>query len=340
MIIMNWAALVLAGGEAKRFQTPNQPRQDKALAKTEDKPFLVNIVENLKGTLDAVAVCVDTPQRQTRYKQVLDQYSVEEVEFVLDQTHSPIKGPLLAVTSGLRAVDAEFVLVVPVDMPFLNPQVARFLLDACKGFDMAVPIWPDGTLETLLMSLHRVSCLEITENLAALGRANADGIARGASNLRLVSPLQEIHHLDPALKSFININSQQDLAQPRTRPIQGPITQDVYFNRGNATLEQLRRLRQAQTMLKDSQEGEALNAFGDCACQFEASGHYFWAAVAKEKLAETQLKRQKNSIAKLTYIAAAEDYQKEALLYQTENCTTLAERALTDKQFCEARSLS
>ena len=339
MIVMNRAALVLAGGEAKRFQTPNQPWQDKALAEIESKPFLVHIVESLKGAVDSVAVCVDTLDRQTLYRRILAQYSVGDVEFVLDQTNRPIKGPLLAITSGLQAIDAEFVLVVPADMPFLKLQVVQYLLDACRSFDVAVPMWPDGTLETLLMALNREPCLEIAETLTALGRANADGIARGAGSLRLISPLHEIRRLDPDFRSFININSQQDLAEPKTRPLDGSVTQDVYFNRATLDLGQLRRLRNAQTMLVNDQTGEALNVFANCACGFEACGHYFWAAVAKEKLADAQLKRQKNAIAKLTYRAAAEDYQKEALLYQTENCTALAERALTDKQFCEARDL-
>jgi len=336
---MNRAALVLAGGEAKRFQTPNRPWQDKALAEIEGKPFLIHILEDLKDAVDVVVVCVDTLQRQTRYRQVLAQYSIEDVEFVLDQENRPIKGPLLAITSGLQAVDAKFVLVAPVDMPFLKPQVASFLLDACMDFDMAVPMWPDGTLETLLMALKRESCLEINETLAALGRANADSIARGVSSLRLVSPLQEISRLDPELKSFININSPQDLAEPKTRLIGGPVTQDVHFNRVTLDWEQLRRLKNAQTMLAGNQGEETLNVFADCACRFKACGHYFWAAIAKEKLAEAQLKRGKNAIAKLTYLAAAEDYQKEALLYQAKNCTTLADRAMADKKFCKDRGV-
>ena len=99
-------------------------------------------------------------------------------------------------------------------------------------------------------------------------------------------------------------------------------------------MQQLKRLREAQKMLSADKSLEALSGFGDCACKFEALGFYFWAAVSEEKLAQTQISRGKNFIAKQTYKRAAENYAKEALLYQDNGCTTLAERALADKEFC------
>jgi molybdopterin-guanine dinucleotide biosynthesis protein A len=334
---MKCSVLVLAGGEAKRFQTESSAWKDKALAKIDDKPFLVHIIENLQGAVDKVAVSVNSPERQAQYRQVLEKYSIKDVEFVLDQL-SPIRGPLLAITSGLKAVNAEYTLVVPTDMPFLQPKVANHLLEACRGFDVAVPMWPDGTLETLLMALRRESCLEITETLLALGKANADSILRAAGKLHLISPLQEISLLDPALQSFININTPTELTKPQTRSTQGPVTQTICFDRGLLPVQQLKRLRDSQKMLDVDKSLEALSVFGDCACKFESEGFYFWAAVSEEKLAQTQISRGKNFIAKQTYKRAAENYAKEALLYHDKGCTTLAERALADKEFCNVKA--
>lgn len=335
-----YAVLVLAGGEAKRFQTGNGVWQDKALAQVDGKPFLVNIVKNLQDAFDKITVSISNPEHQTKYKQVLEKYTIKEVEFVLDQKNSAIKGPLLAITSYLQAINADYTLVVPTDMPFLQPKVASYLLDACKGFDVAVPMWPDGTLETLLITLEHKTCLEITETLLALDRANADSIPRAAGKLHLISPLKEISQLDPALQSFININTPQELTKPQTRPTQGPVTQDVCFDRGTLPIQQLKRLREAQKMLTEDKTLEAISIWGDCACKFESLGFFFWAAVSEEKLAQTQITRGKNAIAKQTYKRAAENYAKEALLYQDKGCTTLAERATKDKEFCETKSQS
>ena len=34
-------------------------------------------------------------------------------------------------------------------MPFLQPKVADYLFREAEGFEVAVPMWPNGRLETL-----------------------------------------------------------------------------------------------------------------------------------------------------------------------------------------------
>jgi molybdopterin-guanine dinucleotide biosynthesis protein A len=139
------AALILAGGNAKRFQAADQPWLDKALAKVDSKPLLLHVIENLKGTVDKVVICVNDQQRAAVYRQLLEKHTICDVEFVIDQKDTPIKGPLLAIASGLVAVDADYCLVIPTDMPFLNPKVTDYLFKACVSYDAAAPMWPDGT---------------------------------------------------------------------------------------------------------------------------------------------------------------------------------------------------
>ena len=255
----------------------------------------------------------------------------------LTKKAASVKGPLLAIASGLEAVDAQYCLVVPTDMPFLKPEVADYLFGACKGYEVAVPVWPDGTVETLLMALERESCIEIAQTLITLNRANADTIPRAASKLHLVSPLKEISSLDPELRSFININSQEDLANLKTRSTEGTVREDVCFHRRELPLGQLQQLRNGQKMLSEGKLLEALPVFADCACNFETRKLFFWAAISEEKLGETQLKLSKKNIAKQTYAKAAENYGTEAEAYTANDCKLLAERALADKAFCESK---
>jgi molybdopterin-guanine dinucleotide biosynthesis protein A len=333
----NRAALVLAGGGAKRFQTSKEYWQDKALVEINGKSLLVHVIENIKGTVGEIVVCVNDEQRLTQYKQLLDKQAIENVRFVVDQQGSPVKGPLLAIASGLQTVNAQYCLIVPTDMPFLKTKVADYLLVACKDYNVAVPIWPDGKVETLLMGLERQSCAEIAQTLCALNRANADGIIRGSSKLHLVSPLQQIHSIDTEFRSFVNINSQEDLANLKTRSIEGRVKDDVCFHRENLQVQQLRQLSDGQKLLDNGKFLEALPVFADCACRFEVSKLIFWAAISEEKLGETQLKLSKKTVAKQTYAKAAENYQKEAEAYTANDCTLLAERALADKAFCEEK---
>jgi molybdenum cofactor guanylyltransferase len=328
------AALILSGGNAKRFQASDQPWMDKALAQVDGKPLLVHVIENIKSTVDKIAVCVNDHQRAATYRHLLETHRVIGVEFVVDQENSQVKGPLLAIASGLAAVDTDYCMIIPTDMPFIKPEVADYLFKACVGYDAAVPMWPDGTAETLLMAMDRKNCLEIAETLLALNRANADAIIRAAGAVHLVSPVKEICNLDPQLLSFVNINTQEDLASPKTRSTEGSVRDDVCYERGKIQFAQLRQLREAQKLLAEGRCYEVQNVLATLASCFEANRHYFWAAVSEEKLAEAQLGRGKVAIAKQTYTRAAENYAKEATLYEVKGCTTLAERAQSDRAFC------
>jgi hypothetical protein len=79
------------------------------------------------------------------------------------------------------------------------------------------------------------------------------------------------------------------------------------------------------------------NILATLSFNFEAGKQYFWAAVSEEKLAQTQLGRAKKVIAKQTYQRAAENYAKEATVYEVKGCMALAQRAQSDRAFCLAK---
>ena len=65
------AALILAGGKARRFQTIDAVWRDKALAELDGKPLLIHAIENVQGVVDEVAVCVNDEERKAKYAQIL-----------------------------------------------------------------------------------------------------------------------------------------------------------------------------------------------------------------------------------------------------------------------------
>ncbi len=335
----NRAALILAGGSAKRFQTQNQPWQDKALAEFEGKPLLVHVIKNLQNVADEVAVCVNNQERKAQYSQVLQTYALKNVKIVVDKKDSAISGPVLAIMSGLHAVSATYCLTVPTDMPFLKPEVADYLFNAAEGFDVATPMWPDGTLETLVMALTRRSGVEITDALATLNKPRANCIPRGASNLLLISPMQRIKTLDPELRSFININCREDLTKLETRNTQGTATENRCFNRGKLPILLLRRLQEGQKLLGEKKHLEAQSVFTECMNKFEALHTHFWTGVSAEKLGETYLKgnNQYTKEVKEAYLRAVCSYQAEAEMYGAKGCRLLAERATTDAAWCQSQ---
>ena len=341
------AALILAGGKARRFQTIDKIWQDKALAELAGKPLLIRAIHNAQSVVDEVAVCVNDDERKAKYEQILKIHGLTNVKIVVDEKISHISGPNVAIMSGLKAVEADFCFTLPCDMPFLQPKVAEYMFTQAEGFDVAVPMWPNGRLETLMMVLERASALEITETLCMLKRPRSDDIPRGARKILLVSPVNHIKTLDPELKSFININSKEDLNRLQTRRSHGPVKENVQLNVGLLSISDLRLIREGAKMLHESKVLDAKKIFAFCASNFEVCDSFFWGALAKENLGEALLTlshKQSDSKSaaildfqgKEAYVKAANSYRLEAEFYENNLCLLLADRALADKAWCES----
>ena len=340
------AALILAGGKARRFQSRGETWQDKALAQLSGKPLLIQAIENVEGVVDNIAICVNDQERKEQYAQILKKHEMTNVQIVVDEKNH-ISGPTVAIMSGLKTVRADFCLTLPCDMPFLRPDVADYLFREAEGFEVAVPMWPNGRLETLLMVLERQRGLEITDTLCKLNRPRSDDVTRGASKILLVSPMDKIKTLDPELKSFININSKEDLTKLQTRRAHGSITENVKLNLGILSVSDLRLLRESAKMLQEGKFSDAQNAFALCAGNFEVADSYFWAALSGESQGETFLKlslqqpdseaaSQQDFEGKEAYMRAANNYRREAEIFEENRCWLLAELALADKAWCES----
>ena len=341
------AALILAGGEARRFQTIYKTWQDKALAELSGRPLLIHAIENVQGTVDEIAISVNDEERKAKYEQTIKKYAKTNIRIVVDEKISHISGPNVAILSGLRALDADFCLTLPCDMPFLKPAVADYLFKESEGVDVAVPMWPNGRLETLVMVLQRHSALEIADTLCRLKRPRSDDIPRGASKNLFISPVNHIKTLDPELKSFININSKEDLNRLQTRRAEGTVTENLRINLGVFSVSDLQHLRGGATMLQEERFSEAQSTFADYACNFEFSNAFFWAALSGENQGDALLKLSQNEVeskesverdfeGKEAFLRAANNYRVEAEIYEENRCWLLAERARADKAWCES----
>ena len=341
------AAIILSGGKARRFQSEGANWLDKAFVELKGKPLLIHAIKNFTSIVDEIAVCVNDEQRKEKYRKILDEQSLTNIKIVVDKKISHISGPNLAIFSGLTAVEADYCFTLHCDMPFLQPAVAAYMFKEASGFDVAVPMWPNGRLETLTMVLKRQTALEITETLCRLKRPRSDDIPRGANRLLLVSPVNKVKMIDPELQSFININSKEDLTRLQTRISHGPVKENLPLNLGVASTSDLKLLRDCTKMLQERKLSEAHSTFGSCAGNFEVTHSYFWAAISCENQGEALLKlsQQQSEPAAATkldfegkeaFVRAANNYRVEAEMYLENRCMLLAERACADKAWCES----
>lgn len=344
MLITKRAAIILAGGKGKRFQTTSE-WQDKVLVELEGKPLLVHAIENVQESVDEVVVVVDeNASRTATYNDILNKFHIKKVKIVIDIKVKNLSGPLIAILTGLKSSKADYCLTVPADVPMLNPKVVDYLFKEVNGSYVAVPMWPNGRLETLLMVLERKTTLKIADLLSQLGRSHPDDIIRGIQKATFLSPLGEIKNLDPELRSFVNINCREDLTQLKPRQGMGSSTKNVNLDLGILLDEEIRALLKASSKRDMGSFLEASEMFLKSADEMENRNLFFWAAVAWENEAKCLLNSfGQESEPKLIdqieagFIKAVQNYKLEAEIYLKNHCYLLAERAKADKSWCEVQ---
>jgi len=110
--------------------------------------------------------------------------------------------------AGIGAAAHDTVLVAACDMPFLDPAVWRLLLDRRDGADVVIPFV--GEEYQTLHALYRRSCLPAMERALAAGRLR---VVSFFDDVRVRTVEDEaIRAVDPALRSFTNVNTPEELA--------------------------------------------------------------------------------------------------------------------------------
>lgn len=190
------ASIVLAGGKSLRFG------RDKALEEIGGQSLIQRVIGRLAplGT-EIIVVAAHADQLflpDSKVKIVVDVY--------------PAKGPLCGIYSGLKAAPSFHSLVVACDMPFLNIDLLRYLMELGPAFDVVIPRL-EGELEPL-HAVYSKSCLGLMETMLHGGRLKiADFLP--AVRVRYVEE-SEVEKFDPQRLSFFNINSEADLEWAKT----------------------------------------------------------------------------------------------------------------------------
>jgi molybdopterin-guanine dinucleotide biosynthesis protein A len=345
------AALILAGGQAKRFQLKREEWKDKALARLFGKPLLVHVVEAIKNVVDEIIICVNEVSRKSLYSEVLREYSIY-AEFCVDEKCTRVSGPLAAIATGLKAANADYCAVLSCDIPLIQPAIVDYLFNAVRGSSVAVPIWPDGRLESLLIPCERHIAAQIASALCGLGRRRPDDIIRGASRVTFVSTVGDLKKLDPEFKSFVNINFREDLTRLPTRVVEdGPIKESLHLNAGCPGARELEELKTAQEYCRRRNFADASNVFSSLSTCLESRGLNFWAAISRENEGEALLSlssrqgemkmRGDNRVkSKVAFKKAAENYRLETEFYEKNQVYFLAKRARVDELWLTSQFLT
>jgi len=185
-------SIVLAGGKSLRLG------RSKCLETINGKSLIERVIERLKAVSSRILIV--TSQEQ------LDLPATCEAEVVVD--FYPGKGPLGGIYTGLLASDSSHTLAVACDMPFLNIELLRYIIELSPGFDAVIPRLEEGKIEPL-HAIYSKNCLD---NMKTQLEHNQLEISRFLNTVRVRYIEQaECRRLDPQLLTFFNINSQSDL---------------------------------------------------------------------------------------------------------------------------------
>jgi molybdopterin-guanine dinucleotide biosynthesis protein A len=120
----------------------------------------------------------------------------------------PDKGPLGGIYTGLLASPSSCNVVVACDMPFLNIELLRYMIELLPGFDAVVPRLEEDKLEPL-HAIYSKSCLDKMRIHLENDQLMVNRFL-GIMNVRYVEQA-ECQRLDPQLLTFFNVNCQADL---------------------------------------------------------------------------------------------------------------------------------
>ncbi len=192
------SALILAGGRSRRMGF-----REKALLPIGDKTILEYVMDTLDGVVDEIIISVRDTQQQELLKDYTQGYDV-----VLDKYRDV--GPLSGILEGLRAANGEYVFVAACDMPYINIDVVELLFKRAEGHDAAIPVWENENLEPM-HAVYRTRPMAVETKKAIL--RNEKFVLAPVFKMQdiVFVNMDEIRELDPDLRTFVNINTSDDM---------------------------------------------------------------------------------------------------------------------------------
>ncbi|MCK4548053.1 MAG: molybdenum cofactor guanylyltransferase [Candidatus Eisenbacteria sp.] len=189
--LKQYDAILLAGGQSRRLKT------DKLHLELAHGRVLAHLVDLCRDLFRCVFLITDRPGRIPAPH--------PDVRMVADEI--PGSGPLGGLLSGLRASSSDRCFVTACDLPFLHPELIRFLARRIGNQDVLVPA--RGDFIEPLVGFYSKGCCE------AIRRRIDDGDLRIRGFWTEVRT--EIVELDgafdaPDLRTWLlNINTRHDL---------------------------------------------------------------------------------------------------------------------------------
>jgi molybdopterin-guanine dinucleotide biosynthesis protein A len=193
---MGLSVVIQAGGESRRMG------RNKALVPFLGRPLVQRVVRRLAGLGDELIVTTNTPA---------------ELAFLGLPCYPDViaeRGALGGLCTALTQARHPLVAVVACDMPFASPELFRLCLERIEGSDLVIPRTEHG-LEPLHALYRREACLPAIHEALGGGLWRVDAWF-GKVRVGVLEPT-DYAALDPLGRTFLNVNTPEDLALAEER---------------------------------------------------------------------------------------------------------------------------
>ncbi len=192
---MGLTIAIMAGGKSSRMG------QDKSFVLFAGQPLIERVLERVQGLGDELVLSTNKPA----------EYAHLGLPMFADVL--PDCGPLGGIYTAVYHARHPHTLVVACDMPWLNPDLLRYMVDLRETADVVVPRW-DKYPEPL-HALYSKACLPPIKEKLDAGQLKITGFF-GQVAVRFVER-GEIERWDENGRSFTNVNTPDDLQMNNKR---------------------------------------------------------------------------------------------------------------------------
>jgi len=188
-------ALILAGGENKRLP------MTKGFLELKGRKIIESTIGLLKEIFASVIISTNTPE------------SYFHLGFPMVGDVMTYKGPMTGIFSALASLEETEIFVTACDMPFIRPDLIRYIVGRWSNtWEAVIPIF-DGEPQPLL-GIYSTQLLPRMEERI---KKHKRGL-RAFLNTREVQYIEEdqVRLIDQEGRSFVNINTIQDYEKERS----------------------------------------------------------------------------------------------------------------------------
>lgn len=199
--------VILAGGKSSRFDNIN-----KSFLKINDKYIIDTQFELFKKLFDEIIIVTNDPVAYLKYDALIVSDLIKN------------KGPLGGIYTALYYMKGDHSFIAACDMPFLNEKLIRYMIDNVKRDWIYTVKHPRSTSRSIstsltekhldaepLHSIYSKKCLKTAKNMVLDNKLKISYLFDELKAKAI--DIDEVKRLDPDLRSFKNINTEEDLKE-------------------------------------------------------------------------------------------------------------------------------